>query len=56
MLCLRSCAALLVEREVCACAAFAEQWQDTICKTGETRSFYNNFFQVFGGKRRTVAR
>ena len=37
-------------------AAFAEQWQDATCEKGETQSFYNDFFQVFGVQRRTVAR
>ena len=37
-------------------AAFAEEWQDATCEKGETQSFYNDFFQVFGVKRRTVAR
>ena len=37
-------------------AAFAEQWQDAACEKGETQSFYNDFFQVFGVQRRTVAR
>ena len=37
-------------------AVFAEEWQDVIYEKGETQSFYNDFFQVFGVKRRTVAR
>ena len=37
-------------------AAFAEEWQDATYEKGETQSFYNDFFQVFGVKRRTVAR
>ena len=37
-------------------AAFAEEWQDAIYEKGETQSFYNDFFQVFGVKRRSVAR
>ena len=37
-------------------AAFAEEWQDATYERGETQSFYNDFFQVFGVKRRTVAR
>ena len=37
-------------------AAFAEEWQDATYEKGETQSFYNDFFHVFGVKRRTVAR
>ena len=37
-------------------AAFAEEWQDATYEKGETQSFYNDFFQVFGVKRRSVAR
>ncbi len=37
-------------------AAFAEDWQDAAYEQGETQSFYNDFFQVFGVRRRTVAR
>ena len=37
-------------------AAFAEEWQGATYEKGETQSFYNDFFQVFGVKRRTVAR
>ena len=37
-------------------AAFAEEWQGATYEKGETRSFYNAFFQVFGVKRRSVAR
>ncbi|MXZ82630.1 MAG: class I SAM-dependent DNA methyltransferase, partial [Synechococcus sp. SB0666_bin_14] len=37
-------------------AAFAEAWQDAAYEKGETQSFYNDFFQVFGVQRRTVAR
>ena len=37
-------------------AAFANDWQDATYEKGETQSFYNAFFQVFGVKRRTVAR
>ncbi|SAY38324.1 DNA methyltransferase [Candidatus Synechococcus spongiarum] len=37
-------------------AAFADEWQDAVYEKGETQSFYNDFFQVFGVKRRTVAR
>ncbi len=37
-------------------AAFAEKWRDAACEKGETQSFYNDFFEVFGVRRRTVAR
>ena len=37
-------------------AAFAEVWQDATYEKGETQSFYNAFFRVFGVQRRTVAR
>ena len=37
-------------------AAFAEEWRDAAYEKGETQSFYNAFFQVFGVKRRSVAR
>lgn len=37
-------------------AAFAEEWRDAEYEKGETQSFYNAFFEVFGVKRRTVAR
>ena len=37
-------------------AAFAEEWKDAAYEKGETQSFYNDFFEVFGVRRRTVAR
>ncbi|MCY4051430.1 MAG: N-6 DNA methylase [Gammaproteobacteria bacterium] len=37
-------------------AAFAEDWCNASYEKGETQSFYNDFFQVFGVRRRTVAR
>ena len=37
-------------------AAFATEWQDAAYEKGETHSFYNDFFAIFGIKRRTVAR
>ncbi|OOV36413.1 type IIL restriction-modification enzyme MmeI, partial [Candidatus Synechococcus spongiarum] len=37
-------------------AAFAREWKDATYEKGETQSFYNHFFRVFGVKRRTVAR
>jgi hypothetical protein len=36
-------------------AAFAEEWKDAHYEKGETQSFYNDFFEVFGVKRRRVA-
>ena len=36
-------------------AAFAEEWSDAAYEKGETQSFYNEFFEVFGVRRRTVA-
>ncbi len=37
-------------------AAFAQNWKDAAYEKGETQSFYNDFFRVFGRQRRTVAR
>ena len=37
-------------------AAFSEEWKDAAYEKGETQSFYNEFFEVFGVRRRTVAR
>ena len=37
-------------------AAFAEDWQDATYEKGDTHSFYNEFFEVFGKRRRDVAR
>ncbi len=36
-------------------ARFAEEWKDAHYERGETQSFYNDFFEVFGAKRRRVA-
>ncbi len=36
-------------------AAFAEEWKDARYEKGETQSFYNEFFEVFGVRRRRVA-
>ena len=36
--------------------AFAAGWQDAAYEKGETQSFYNAFFRVFGVQRRSVAR
>ena len=37
-------------------AAFADEWRDGAYEKGETQSFYNDFFEVFGVRRRSVAR
>ena len=37
-------------------ATFADDWRDAASEKGETQSFYNEFFDIFGVKRRTVAR
>ena len=37
-------------------AIFADEWNDVTYEKGETQSFYNDFFQIFGVKRRSVAR
>jgi len=37
-------------------AAFAGDWKDAAYEKGETQSFYNAFFDVFGVRRRSVAR
>jgi hypothetical protein len=36
-------------------AAFAREWKDARYERGETQTFYNEFFEVFGMKRRRVA-
>ncbi len=36
-------------------AAFATEWQDAHYERGETQSFYNEFFEIFGVRRRQVA-
>ena len=35
---------------------FAREWADAAYEKGETQSFYNEFFEIFGVQRRTVAR
>lgn len=35
--------------------AFSEDWKDAHYEKGETQSFYNDFFKVFGVSRRAVA-
>ena len=37
-------------------ATFADDWRDAAYEKGETQSFYNDFFEVFGVRRRSVAR
>ena len=37
-------------------AAFAAEWRDAAYEKGETQSFYNEFFQIFDVRRRSVAR
>ena len=37
-------------------AEFAREWKDAAYEKGETQSIYNEFFEVFGVRRRTVAR
>ena len=37
-------------------ATFADDWRDAAYEKGETQSFYNAFFRVFGVQRRSVAR
>ena len=36
-------------------ARFAEDWKDAKYERGEAQSFYNDFFEIFGVKRRSVA-
>lgn len=36
-------------------ARFAEEWRDATYEKGETQSFYNEFFDIFGIRRRRVA-
>ena len=37
-------------------AQFAHEWRDAAYEKGETQSFYNDFFGIFGVQRRSVAR
>ena len=37
-------------------AEFANEWRDAAYEKGETQSFYNAFFEIFGVRRRSVAR
>jgi len=34
---------------------FAEEWKDASYEKGQTQTFYNEFFEVFGRRRRDVA-
>lgn len=36
-------------------AVFAKEWKDAHYEKGETQTFYNEFFEVFGNRRRNVA-
>ena len=37
-------------------ASFVQEWWNTVRERSETQSFYNDFFEIFGVKRRSVAR
>ncbi|MCY3747567.1 MAG: class I SAM-dependent DNA methyltransferase, partial [Acidobacteria bacterium] len=37
-------------------ASFAQKWADAGSEKGETQSFYNDFFDIFGVRRQSVAR
>ena len=37
-------------------ARFADEWRDAAYEKGEMQSFYNAFFEIFGVRRRSVAR
>lgn len=37
-------------------AAFSREWEGACYEKGETQSFYNEFFEIFGVRRRSVAR
>ena len=37
-------------------AAFAREWDDAAYETADTQSFYNDFFEIFDVRRRSVAR
>ncbi|MCB9981165.1 MAG: class I SAM-dependent DNA methyltransferase [Rhodospirillales bacterium] len=36
-------------------ARFADEWKDAHYEKGETQTFYNEFFEIFGNRRRNVA-
>ena len=35
--------------------AFSEEWKDAHYERGQTQTFYNEFFEIFGIKRKQVA-
>ena len=35
---------------------FSKEWSEAVYEKGETQSFYNDFFEIFGIRRRSVAR
>ena len=37
-------------------SSFARKWADAGYEKGETQSFYNDFFRIFGVRRESVAR
>ena len=37
-------------------AAFAREWANATYEKGETQSFYNEFFDIFGVRQRSVTR
>ena len=37
-------------------ASFVQEWRNAVCERSEAQSFYNDFFEIFGVKRRTVVR
>ena len=45
-----------MERDQDKAKAFCDEFADATYEKGETQAFYNEFFQVFGIKRRQVAR
>ena len=43
--------------EMCGrAAAFSREWHDAAYETTDRQSFYNEFFEIFDGRRRSVAR
>ena len=42
------------ERDTGAGGQLAREWADAVYEKGETRSFYNDFFKIFGKRRRDV--
>ena len=37
-------------------ASFTDEWRDAAYEKGEPHSFYNDFFEIFGVRRRSVGR